>query len=256
MLSLSGERLSFSHPLFKAVAYERATPAERRRAHAALAAHCEADARAWHLAAATVGLNDGVADLLEAAARRASARGAHSVAADALQRSAQFSEEAEARTHRTYGAALAAALGGDYQRCAALLEPLTDVSDPLMRAHIRHTVAVVTMTGGMRPAPESPKLLSEEAERILAVDPATADRPAATGCRSRRSSRPWLSRRRPERSDDLDGRHRGAPVGRRGSPRSSSSTTTHRSGWRSCPSSSRSGSTLVQASRERPPSAR
>lgn len=174
VLSLSGERLSFSHPLFKAVAYERATPAERRRAHAALAAHCEADARAWHLAAATVGLNDGVADLLEAAARRASARGAHSVAADALQRSAQFSEEAEARTHRTYGAALAAALGGDYQRCAALLEPLTDVSDPLMRAHIRHTVAVVTMTGGMRPAPESPKLLSEEAERILAVDPATA----------------------------------------------------------------------------------
>ena len=61
-----------------------------------------------------------------------------------------FSERSRDRAHRVYGAALAAALGGDYHRCAALLEPLTEIDDPLQRARIRHTIALVTMTGGMR----------------------------------------------------------------------------------------------------------
>jgi len=76
VLSIGSDRLSFAHPLVKAVAYEQTTPAERRRAHRALAEHCEADARAWHLAAASVGPDDAVAELLEGAARRAAARGA------------------------------------------------------------------------------------------------------------------------------------------------------------------------------------
>ena len=174
VLSVSEQRLSFTHPLVKAVAYERTGPAERRRAHKALAAHCDDDARAWHLAAATVGPDDDVADLLEAAARRASVRGAHSVAADALQRAAGFSEQDEARAHRIYGAALAAALGGDYHRCAGLLEPLTEIDDALQRARIRHTIALVTMTGGIRSITGAHVRLSEEAERVLAIDPPTA----------------------------------------------------------------------------------
>ncbi|MGH2987535.1 MAG: AAA family ATPase [Solirubrobacterales bacterium] len=123
VLVIGEGRLGFSHPLVKAVAYERSTPAQRRRAHAALADHSGPDARAWHLAAATVGPDPEVADLLDGAARRAIARGAHSVAADALQRAAGFSEDAEIRSRRLYGAALAAAIGGAYDRCAALLEP-------------------------------------------------------------------------------------------------------------------------------------
>ena len=174
VLSVSEQRLSFTHPLVKAVAYERTSPAERRRAHKALAAHCDDDARAWHLAAATVGPDDDVADLLEAAARRASVRGAHSVAADALQRAAGFSEQDEARADRIYGAALAAALGGDYHRCAGLLEPLTEIDDALQRARIRHTIALVTMTGGIRSITDAHLRLGEEAERVLAIDPATS----------------------------------------------------------------------------------
>ncbi|MGH2961860.1 MAG: ATP-binding protein [Solirubrobacterales bacterium] len=174
VLIIGEDRLAFSHPLVKAVAYERTTPAERRRAHGALSGHCGPDARAWHLAAATVGPDAEVADLLDGAARRAIARGAHSVAADALQRAAGFSEDAEIRYRRLYGAALAAAIGGAYDRCAALLEPLTEIDDPLLRANIRHTLAVVTMTGGIRVAPDAHTRLRDEAELILPIDPAAA----------------------------------------------------------------------------------
>ncbi len=173
-LTLDGERFSFAHPLIKAAAYERTTPTERRRAHAALAPHCEADARAWHLAAATVGPDDAVAGLLEQAARRATARGAHSAAADALQRAGRLSENGDSRSHRLYGAALSSALGGAYDRCAALLEPLTETDDPSLRAHIRHTLAVVSMTAGIRPPADTHLRLREDADLILPVDPASA----------------------------------------------------------------------------------
>jgi DNA-binding CsgD family transcriptional regulator len=174
VLIIGEGRIAFMHPLLKAVAYERTTPAERRRAHGALARHCDLDPRAWHLAAATVGPDDEVADLLDGAARRAIARGAHSVAADALQRAAGFSEDPGTRSRRLYGAALAAAIGGAYDRCAALLEPLTEIDDPLLRANIRHTLAVVTMTGGIRVAPDAHARLQDEAELILPIDPAAA----------------------------------------------------------------------------------
>ena len=174
VVTLGEGRISFTHPLLKAVAYERAAPERRRRAHGALAGHCGLDARAWHLAAATVGADAEVADLLDGAARRAIARGAYSAGADALQRAADFSEDTETRYRRSYGAALSAAIGGAYDRCVAMLEPLAEIDDPLLRANIRHTLAVVSMTGGIGLAPDTHARLSEEAEAILPIDPAAA----------------------------------------------------------------------------------
>jgi DNA-binding CsgD family transcriptional regulator len=174
VVTLGEGRISFEHPLLKAVAYERAAAEQRRRAHRALAGHCGHDARAWHLAAATVGPDDEVADLLDGAARRAIARGAYSAGADALQRAADFSGNAETRFRRIYGAALAAAIGGAYDRCVAMLEPLAEIEDRLLRANIRHTLAVVSMTGGIGLAPDTHVRLSEEAEAILPIDPASA----------------------------------------------------------------------------------
>jgi DNA-binding CsgD family transcriptional regulator len=174
VIALSGDRIGFSHPLVKAAAYEYAAPAERRRAHRALSAHCSPDARAWHLAAATIGPDEEVAKLLDGAAERASARGAHSVAADALARAVDFSEEDRGAARRRYGAALAAALGGAYDRCAALLDSGPEIGDPLLRARVRHAFVVVKMTGGLGLAPDAHSQLEEEADRVSSIDPATA----------------------------------------------------------------------------------
>ena len=167
-------RIRFSHPLVKTVAYDRSPPDERRRAHRALAEHCGADARAWHLAASTLGRDDGVAGLLDATAQRAGERGAHSVAADALQRAAGFSEDAAGRSRRLYGAALSAALAGTYDRCAALLEANAESDDPLLRARSRHGLVLVKMTGGMGLDRDGSGRLGDEADLVAETHPALA----------------------------------------------------------------------------------
>ena len=182
------EHFSFSHPLIRAVAYERRSePRERRRAHKALAAHSGPDARAWHLAAASVGPDGYVAGLLEEAAGRASARGAHRAAADALQRRGAALRPPRGRSPPTVWRRPGGRARCAYDRCATLLEPLTDTDDQLLRARARHGLAVVTMTGGTGLAPDAPALLMAEAEHILPVRPETAAamsrrcRPAAGG---------------------------------------------------------------------------
>ena len=76
---------------------------ERRTAHSALADVLIAspDRRAWHLAAAALGSDEAVARELDAAADRARARGAHSVAVAALERAAWLSEDDGSRGRRT-----------------------------------------------------------------------------------------------------------------------------------------------------------
>jgi DNA-binding CsgD family transcriptional regulator len=174
LLALGDDRLGFSHPLLRAVVYEGATGSDRRRAHAALAPNADADAAAWHLAAASLGPDAAVADSLEAAGHRAAARGAHSAAADAHERAARLSDDDGARSRRLFAAGLAAAMGGAYARGAALLEPVAEIDDPTMRAGIRHLLGMVTLTGGIRGAIENHDLLTEEAERTAQLDPAMA----------------------------------------------------------------------------------
>jgi DNA-binding CsgD family transcriptional regulator len=173
-VEIRADRISFAHPLIKLVAYDRAEPAERRRAHRALADQSDPDGRAWHLAAATVGPDPEVADLLEAAAHRAAARGAHSAAADALQRAVSFTVGRQARSRRANQAALQAGLAGDYGRCARLLASHSDVDDPLLRARIRHGLAVVRMTGGMGLSSEAPNELAAEADAVADTHPKVA----------------------------------------------------------------------------------
>ena len=171
---LSPERIEFDHPLLRGAVYQGAPAAERRRAHRALAAHTDEDARAWHLAAAALGEDAEAADALEAAGFRAAARGAHAAASEALERSARLTSDREARSRRIFATGLEAALGGAFDRGESLLELVTEIEDPVLRAHARRLQAMVTLNAGSRPALANHELLTEEAEAMASLDPTVA----------------------------------------------------------------------------------
>jgi DNA-binding CsgD family transcriptional regulator len=170
ILALSPDRASFTHPLLRGIALQLPPASERRRAHAALARHSEPDAAAWHLAAAAIEPDEAVADALEQAAYRAASRGAHGAAADALERAAAASTDPDARARRLLTAALAAGLGGAYPRAATMLEPVGTVEDPVMRARIRHLLAMLTLAGAVRDPNENRSLLLAGAAEVEAHD--------------------------------------------------------------------------------------
>jgi DNA-binding CsgD family transcriptional regulator len=174
VVRLSTERIEFGHPLLRGAVTRTAPLAERRRVHRALSEHTDEDSLAWHLAAAALGPDDAVADTLEATAQRAAARGAHAASADALVRAARLSEDRVARSRRLLAAGLAAAIGGAYDRGITLLELADEIDDPLLRASVRHLLALVTLNGGVRGVYDNHRTLTEEAERIASLDPAAA----------------------------------------------------------------------------------
>jgi DNA-binding CsgD family transcriptional regulator len=101
VIRLATERVQFRHPLIRSAIYQQASPRARRAAHAALATVYadDPDRRAWHRAASLSAPDEGVAAELEAAAERASTRGASAVAASGLIRAAQLSTDVRRRGH-------------------------------------------------------------------------------------------------------------------------------------------------------------
>ena len=136
--------LEFRHPLIRAAAHARATAAERRAAHRALAAALadgpRVDDWAWHRALAVSGPDEGAAAALEAVGDRAKAASWHA-AELAFERSARltpFGEEARGR--RLLAAAQAAQMGGRLDAGAALAQEAAAAleGDPALRAETTH----------------------------------------------------------------------------------------------------------------------
>ena len=171
LVRLADGRVSFAHPIIRAAAYHVASPAERRRAHRALAGVHAGERRAWHLAAATAAPDERVAAELEEVAAAAAARRAYASASAALERAARLSPDGEAVARRLLAAGQAAAAAGALDRALALLEEAAAGDGPLhSRAeHLRGRLMV--WTGN--PA-EAVDLLVAEAERTAAGDPAMA----------------------------------------------------------------------------------
>jgi DNA-binding CsgD family transcriptional regulator len=101
----------FRHPLIVSAVKQAATAGELRSAHAALAEALadEPDRAVWHRAAAAAGPDEVVAEELDAAAQRATNRGAGDVAVSAFERAAELSLEPHRRAERLY-------LAGDLAR--------------------------------------------------------------------------------------------------------------------------------------------
>ncbi|MBV9000695.1 MAG: AAA family ATPase, partial [Solirubrobacterales bacterium] len=132
-------RFSFRHPLIRSAIYHSASANERRAAHAALAATIsgQLDRRTWHRAAACVGPDHRVAAELEQLASRLARRGATTVAATALARSAELTSAAHSRVERLLRAA---ELEFELGRAAAVEQLVVtaerDDPDPRQRARI------------------------------------------------------------------------------------------------------------------------
>ena len=113
-----GDRVTFAHPLARSATYHQATTDSRHRVHSALAAATDADAdpdrRAWHLARATVGPDEGVAAELERSAGRAQARGGLAAAAAFLTRAMELTPDLAQRSRRALDAAFANVQAGSF----------------------------------------------------------------------------------------------------------------------------------------------
>ncbi len=83
VIEVAGQRIRFSHPVLRSVAYSQATAGERRDAHRVLAGvTAEPEERARHLALAAEGPDAAVATELDVAANTAYLRGAPGAAAE------------------------------------------------------------------------------------------------------------------------------------------------------------------------------
>jgi DNA-binding CsgD family transcriptional regulator len=134
VVSVNGypRRVVFRHPLTRSAVVELATEGERREAHRTLAelSGDRPDRRAWHLAEAAAGPDEGVAGLLEQSAHRVLARGHAVEAIAALVRAAELSPALVDRGRRLTEAAYIGAEGlGELGGAPALLADARD-SDP------------------------------------------------------------------------------------------------------------------------------
>ncbi|PWK64853.1 regulatory LuxR family protein [Streptomyces sp. CG 926] len=154
-LLLSGEALRFRHPLVRYAAYQGAPLARRIAAHRALAEALgeagQAHRRAWHLAAASTGPDEGVAEELERVAEWADSRQAMASASAAYERAAQLSANPQVRARRLVSAAQRAADAGQDERCGALADQVPlPLEDPGVAASFTRARAVVEL-GYRRP---------------------------------------------------------------------------------------------------------
>jgi DNA-binding CsgD family transcriptional regulator len=179
LISIDDRRIEFRHPLLRSVVYHGAATDDRCAAHTALAdaladvpGDAAADARAWHLAAATLAPDEQVAAELEQAALRASRRAGYVAAARAFGQAARLSRGPD-RSRRLLRSARCWQLAGRNDQVLTLLDdalPLT--GNPGRRALIQHMDAYVRMWRE-RPDGVLPFLVAS-AEAVQEIDPARA----------------------------------------------------------------------------------
>ncbi|WP_433347534.1 ATP-binding protein [Microtetraspora malaysiensis] len=119
------ERLAFRHPLIRSAIVDLSNSKQRRRAHAELADHLagQPERYAWHLAGATDGPDEKVADLLQQAAHTTLLRGDSVGAVTRLLRAADLSPTGKGRSERLAEAAyLGAIVTGDLREAPRLME--------------------------------------------------------------------------------------------------------------------------------------
>jgi DNA-binding CsgD family transcriptional regulator len=172
------DTVRFRHPLVRSSAYRTAPPSERRIVHQALAEAtdpvADPDRRAWHLAAASIGPDDTIADELERSAARAQERGGMMAAAAFLERSAEFTRDLERQALRRLLAAGAFLQAGAMDRARELLVQSSDhLVDPGARAQAMRMEGALRFADGR--GGDTPSLLFGAAIALRSLDPRSGD---------------------------------------------------------------------------------
>jgi len=167
------DRVRFRHPLVRSAVYRAASTEQRRRVHRALAeatnAETDPDRRAWHLAQATAGPDEGVAAELERGAGRAQSRGGLAAAAAFLERAAALTPERSRRAQRALAAAQTTYEAGALDDALALLSNSeTGAVDDLLRGRVALLRAQIVFAS--RRGSDAPPLLLRAARELESVD--------------------------------------------------------------------------------------
>jgi DNA-binding CsgD family transcriptional regulator len=140
LITIESDRIAFRHPLVRSAVYAAADPARRRAVHRALATvlpAADVHRVAWHLAASVVDPDEATAATLEQVAGKATTQGAYAIAANAYERSAALSVDAQRRLRRLVAAAEAAWAAGQPDRTNQLLDRVLAAGpDRRLGAHV------------------------------------------------------------------------------------------------------------------------
>lgn len=173
LVQVDVDRVEFTHPLLRSAAYHSAPETERRAVHRALAEAADVDRdpirQAWHLAAATLGPDDVVAESLDVAAGVARTRNAFASASRAHQRAAELTTDPVRQVSRWMAAGEAALLCGELSTAARQLTRAAELAiDPRAKADAQVMCAHARMWTA--PPLRHYEELVAEAEAVLPFD--------------------------------------------------------------------------------------
>jgi DNA-binding CsgD family transcriptional regulator len=168
-----GALVCFRHPAMRSAVYRAAAPADRRRAHRALAeatdSSTDSDRRAWHMGAAALDPDEDVASDLEGNAAMAQVKGGWTAAAALLDRAAALTPDPTRRAQRMLAAGQARLAAGDLGEAMRLLAQ----TDPRLlerreAAQLEQSaVQVVVALGG---GSDAVSMLMGAADRLVPLD--------------------------------------------------------------------------------------
>lgn len=176
-LIMFGTWARFRHPLVRSAAYRAVGVADRRRVHQALAdvidAEVDPDRRAWHMAGAVAGPDEGVAAELERSATRARARGGIAAAAAFLERSTELTPDPARRGGRALAAARAKFQAGAFEAARELVQT-AELSCLDEAGAAQATLLRGQVMSASKSASAGLPLLLEAAKRLQPFDPGLA----------------------------------------------------------------------------------